>query len=54
MDEIERAAQRYGIQPAAYLLLLHAVRSGTAHPSLMESVREVFTRDRDVLRELAK
>jgi hypothetical protein len=54
LADIERTASRFGLQSAAYLLLLHAVKSGAVAPSVMESVREIFTHDRDILKELAK
>ena len=54
LNDIERAANRFGLKPTSYLLLLHATRSGSVDPSMLQSVREIFTKDREILKELAK
>jgi hypothetical protein len=52
--EIEEEAHKYGLHPSTYLLLLHSLHTGSASPSFRSAVKEVFTHDREILRELAK
>lgn len=52
--EIDAEAHKFGLQRSSYLLALHAIHCGSIDPSLLSSVREIFTHDRDILRELAK
>lgn len=52
--EIEREAASYGLKPSAYLVLLHAISSGRVPKSFGDNVREIFTKDRRILEELAK
>jgi hypothetical protein len=54
MNDIERAAHSFGLKPASYLWLLHATRSGSVDPSMLHSVGEIVTKDREILKELAK
>jgi hypothetical protein len=52
--EIDAAAAKYGLSRSSYFLMLHALRRGSVRPSLPAEVREIFTHDREILRELAK
>jgi hypothetical protein len=52
--EIEREAALYGLNPSAYLVLLHAINSGQVPKSFGENIKEIFTKDRRILEELAK
>ncbi len=52
--EIESEAASYGLKPSAYLVLLHAISSGKVPRSFGENVKEIFTKDRRILEELAK
>jgi hypothetical protein len=52
--EIEREAAAYGLNPSAYLVLLHAISSGQVPKSFGENIKEIFTKDSRILEELAK
>lgn len=51
---IDRETRRFGLQRDSYFVLLHELHSGKVSPALAASVQEIFTRDRDLLKELAK
>ncbi len=52
--EIEREAASYGLKPSAYIVLLHAISSGQVPKSFGDNIKEIFTKDRRILEELAK
>jgi hypothetical protein len=54
MAGVHAEARRMGLEPAAYLLLLHAMRHGQGSATFLSGVREVFTQDRDILAKLAE
>ena len=54
MAEVHAEAQRMGLEPASYLLLLHAMRHGESAAEFLGGVREVFTQDRAILKRLAE
>lgn len=48
------SAEKMGLSLSSYLELLQAIQAGQVSPDLIGAVREVFTHDREILRELAK
>lgn len=53
LSDIEAQAARLGISPTSYLLTLHGIRMGRLKPSILETIREVFSHDQEILKRLA-
>ncbi len=54
MAGVQAEARRMGLEPASYLLLLHALRNEPGSARFLSGVREVFTQDREILTKLAE
>lgn len=52
--EMQKTAAALGMKPESYLMILHDINSGKVARSFLREAREVFTNDREVLKELAK
>ena len=51
--ELELAGREHGLSPAGYIALIHAIHQRQVRPDLASCVREIFTHDRAILKELA-